>query len=156
MMLMQWFNELVPRERLLVGGGGALALMMTGYLALWQPLSTHHQQLNSAVASRQKLLDWMQESAAEAKQLQPQAGQQTATDPRTRISQLARSHKLQISRMQNGRDGELQVWLDSAEFNALLRLIGQLSREGITQSQLSVQALAEPGVVKARLVLAGR
>lgn len=59
-----WFDNLNPRERLIVSVGGALAVLLVAWAYLWTPLVTRSSELVSAAAEKRLLLIDLQRAAA--------------------------------------------------------------------------------------------
>ena len=54
--MMQWWQSLQPRERLILGSGSVIALLILLWEFAWQPLSTDRESLRSAVVTKRQML----------------------------------------------------------------------------------------------------
>jgi general secretion pathway protein M len=160
MNLKQTWNNLQPRERhTLLGGGIALALILI-YTLLIDPFQQELVRLERSVASQQELLEWMQQAAAEVKLLrssQPAAERVSGQSLMSVIDASARSTGLSGAIKQLRPDGQgVKVRLEEAAFDDMLRWLGQLnSRHGIPVTALVMERLSQPGRVNASVVLGG-
>ncbi|MGD8322979.1 MAG: type II secretion system protein GspM, partial [Gammaproteobacteria bacterium] len=51
-----WWQSLQPRERLILGGGGVIALLIVLWQFAWQPLTNGREQLRASIAQKEQLL----------------------------------------------------------------------------------------------------
>lgn len=160
MNLKQFWANLQPRERhTLLGGGIALALIMVYALGI-DPFRQELRRLEQSVTAQQEVLGWMQQAAAEVKQLRgnrPGATQVSGQSLMSLIDASARSTGLSGAIKQLRPEGQgVKVRLEEAAFDDMLRWLGQLnSHHGIHVSGLVMERLPQPGRVNASVVLGG-
>lgn len=130
-----YWNSLSRRERLIVGLGGAAAIVIFGYVLVWEPWQRALQRLRVQVPTQIETLTWMQAEAARVAPLRSRRGDgaPSGMPVLTVIERSARDAQLRdaIRRIQPGRDNEVQVWLSNVAFDTWLRWIDALSRQGI-------------------------
>ncbi len=130
-----YWLSLSRRERLIVGFGGAAAIVIIGYVLVWEPWQRALQRLRVQVPTQIETLTWMQAEAARVAPLRSRRGDgaPSGMPVLTVIERSAREAQLRdaIRRIQPGRDNEVQVWLSNVAFDTWLRWIDALSRQGI-------------------------
>lgn len=156
-----WWQGLAPRERLLVGGGGLLALILLGWALLWSPFSQRLAELDSSVSEQRVTYEAMREDAGRIRQLQAGGGARAAglggrsllavVDQSVRAGRLAPA----LRHLEpEGRD-RVRLRLEGAAFDELVLWLDQLqTRHGIRAEAVDIEAAEAPGRVDARLTLA--
>ena len=153
-MLNRWYLSLNDRERILVAIGSAITLILLSLLLVWRPLSNGNQQLESAIRSKTEQLIAMQHTAQQIDRYRQQSSDTQVTGSlQQRVTQSVTGLKISLNRLQSANDETLQLWIDRVEFNSLLRLIDQLSRQGVAIDKLNLQPLPDRGYSKVRLTL---
>lgn len=154
-----WWISLAQREQQLIAGGMALLLLFLLYVAIWLPLQSSRAGLIEEVEQQRETLRWMQQSAAEIRQLSARtAGRQPATGQSLLglIDQTARAQRLSdaVKRVQPDGTHSVRVWLESAAFDELMRWLGTLEQNhGVAIEALNVERGEVEGRVTARLTL---
>lgn len=64
-----WLESLAPRERALVLGGVAVALLVIVYLALVEPMARAYDERERRVAELESEIEWMRDAAARVRAL---------------------------------------------------------------------------------------
>ncbi len=153
MMLRRWYQSLVDREKILLLVGSSLSLLLLLWLLLWQPLLSSNHQLQQSIEQKQQQLSWMQQTSTQILELRKTALPGAGGSIQQRLTRTASKLRIVLTRMQNSNDQKLKVWIDKSEFNQLLKLIDELSKQGVAVDQLHIQPLPESGFSKARLTL---
>jgi general secretion pathway protein M len=154
----QFIANLSDRERILltVGGGGALIVLL--FLITWVPFSRHVGQLRDTVTAQHELRAWMQQAAAEVKQLRGSAptrngaGQSllAAADSTARQQGLAAAMK----RVEPEGTDKVRIRLEQAGFDDMTRWLELLTRDyGVRIESVTVEGRNQTGTVDARLTL---
>jgi len=155
----QWWENLLPREKMAFGAGMLAVGLLLLYLIVLQPLLTKQSRLRDEVRNRRAELSWMREAAKEIAQSAPAAPEGAASAPPLQIiDQAARENHLgeQLKRVEPGSGGEIKVWLNNAAYVDLLRWLRQLSDTGrLRLANLNVEKGSGPGLVNAQLTLSG-
>lgn len=158
-----WFDGLEPRERRMLIVGGILLLISLFYVAVWEPLEDGVESLRKNNAEQLELLQWMQQSVQEVKQLRGAGGRpaQLAQGQSllAAIDRAARANKLggALKRVQPDGNNRARVWLEGASFDHIVRWIDSLQRQqGVFVVSSVFDALEEKGRVDARLVFESR
>ena len=151
------WRTLQPRERIVLSGGGTLALIMLGYALFWAPLQRDLSHLRVAVPKERAQLLQMRAQVREVAALRARAP--AAGNNSNLLSTLERSaqeHKLRqyITRMEPDPVNGVRVSLDAVAFSALLQWLADLQRQsGVRADTATIAAQADTGIVNARLVL---
>ena len=156
-----WFSALEPRERQLIIGGAVLLIVMLFYLLVWEPISKDNDALRLSYQSNQQLISWMEDAAAEAKNLQAKI-QESGPSGNSKnqsllgiIDRTAKRDKLGPSVKRVQPDGKIgaRVWLENAIFNDVIMWLENLQhQEGIRLVTTVIEKQEESGMVNARLV----
>jgi general secretion pathway protein M len=154
-----WYASRESREQriLLVGGIAAVVLLL---IAILMPLHRSTAALERRIATKQADLAWMRSVASTVVAAGPirtpngpQESLVVLVDRTARESGLAQS----LTGSQPSGDGGLRVQLEKAQFNSLVAWVARLSEQnGIRVESASVDAVGEPGVVNAGVVLRAR
>lgn len=154
-----WFNGLDPRERIMVSVAAVIVVLMLVYAAAWSPLSSSVVRLKNSVEEQQALKQWMQQSAAEVKQLRNSSGAAGAGDHRSLLAvvdQTSKQSQLAPSVKRIEPDGQelVRVTLEQASFDDMVKWLGGLQRSSaVSVEDISIERQPESGRVNVRLTL---
>ena len=142
-----FWSDRNPRERVMLLGLGALALLWLAIAGIWQPLQAHRTSLASQIARYD----------AAAQMLANPAQIAAPTDPRpvpVIITETAATFQLTIRRLQPTGD-QVQIVLEDAPFEPVLLWVEALLRDhALTLQSLDLIRRPAPGVVAATLTVA--
>lgn len=159
-----WFDSLDSREKRILIIGASVLFLALMYLLAWEPFIKKSATLEESNLENAALVAWMEQSAEEAKELQAklQASGPTGSSKGQSllgiIDKTAKRDKLgkAVKRVQPDGQSKARVWLESANFNDMIKWLESLQRrEGIHIVTSVVEKLDEDGLVNARLVLEG-
>src|SRR5262245_61167037 len=145
-----WLTNLQPRERLILLGGVAAALL----IALWFGVMRLHAQtevLRDAVAAKQRMLvDLTRVGARPATPANPQGNQTLVVV----IDGTAREHGIALTtRRPDGPDG-WQVAVSNVPFDRLLELLVALEKQSsVAVESASFTTAKQKGIVNGQLTL---
>ncbi len=145
-----WFDNLQPRERLILLGGVAAVLVIAAFLGVMR-LHTQTEVLREAVAAKQRMLVDLTRVGVRPAGPAPAANNQTLV---VVIDGSAREHGIVLStRRPDGPDG-VQVAFSSVPFDMLLEWLVALDK----QSSVAVEAASfttakQKGIVNGQLTL---
>lgn len=156
----EWWLSKTQREQLMLISAGAAALLFLLYLMAWQPFTEAVERNRQRAVSQQATLQWMEENLPEVQRLRGQQnkrqGARTNEALLTLVDRTSKQKQLrqQIQRLKpQGEDG-VQLWIEKASFDTLLKWLGELTEQhGIVIDTLNIDRQDEPGLVNARLVL---
>lgn len=157
--LLERYQELQPRERLVVAVGAVVVTLTLIYSLLWEPFANAHTRQSAALADERALaerLETMGASAQKARASGIGAIQGQGQSLLTLIDQLGKSPELgkAPTRMQPEGDTEVKVWFEDVPFDALVRWMGALEvRYGVQISAAELERRAGAGLVNARLTV---
>ncbi|PRB83835.1 type II secretion system protein GspM [Pseudomonas sp. MYb185] len=153
-----WWAGLAPRERVILGAGVAVLVLLLLWLAIWEPLAKKRESLRTDISALSADLAWMQQVAGQVKRRAAQ--QQTQGNGATaggsvltlvEVSASAAGLRDSLERVQPEGQGA-RLWFNETGFDALLGWLGELEqRHGLQVSQLAVDAGNAPGLVSARV-----
>jgi general secretion pathway protein M len=145
--LQSWWQSLQKREQQLLFFAGITLMVAAFYGLLWAPLHQSYQSQQQQLQQVSQQL--LQVSSFPAVSVQKKI-QGSLTDI---ISTSARTHNIQVSRMQPQND-QMQVMLNDISFDQLLSWLHELQYQhhvGIVQ--LDLAAADAPGMVRVRRLL---
>ena len=157
----EWFQSLAPRERVMVGGGGAVLALVLVYLVVLEPAANAVSSREQRVAALESQLAWMQEAAAEVRSLRAEgAGQATGSSDRPAylaVDEVLRGSGLpQPDRLEPAGNGGARVEFEDVPFDPLVRIVARLrSEHGLRVERARIER-EEKGIVSARLTLERR
>jgi general secretion pathway protein M len=145
--LQSWWQSLQKREQQLVLGAGVTLALAAFYWLLWAPLHLNYQ--SQQVQLQQVSQQLLQVSNFPVVSTQTKV-QGSLTDI---ISSSARTHKIQVSRMQPQND-QMQVMLNDISFDQLLTWLHALQyQHNVSIVQLDLAVADAPGMVRVRRLL---
>lgn len=155
-----WFAGLEQRERRLVVAAASLLVIFLLYAAIWEPLSHSVAGLRNSTAEQRSDLQWMRQTSQEIRQLQGRSGAHAAStggqslltlvDRTVKISQLGGA----LKRIQPDGEQRVQVWMEGAKFDDVIRWLVKLKDQYSVQVESStIEVKEQAGRVDARLVL---
>lgn len=151
-----WFFQLSEREQKLVSIGAIAALVAVFYFAIWSPMQDNLSKQQTALASDQALLTWIEEQASKARQLRGSASSQTYKGSLTQlINSSARRNNVEVSRIQPQGEN-LQISIDRVSFQDLVTWIEFLERQGVALLYSDITETDTSGYVQVRRLQIGK
>lgn len=151
------WRGLQPRERLIVGGGGAALGVLFFYLLLWAPLHRDLARLRTDVPKAAEQLVWMRAQAGRVNQLRAAAPTQLKSGGLLGFveqSATAFNVKQNIKRIEPEGSNAVRLVVDGVSFNSLVSWLANLHKQGgVRVDNASFEAQSTPGIVNARLLL---
>jgi general secretion pathway protein M len=150
----EWFANLQPRERLLVVGGGAVALLVVFWLAVVSPLQSGSAELRASVERKQRLLVDLGRVAGLQQSRTPSQANGAQQTLYVLVDSTAKEHGLQVPRTrQEGADG-VNVSLQNASFDSLADwLINLDTAHAVSVESASINSAREQGLVNGQVFL---
>lgn len=149
-----WWDSLQARERLILGTGGLLALLIVIWGFVWQPLTGGRAQLRTSIADKEQLLsDVSQAAAVDVSGAAPAAGGQSLF---VLIDQTAQAAGLggALTRARPDGPNTIDVTFSSASFDALVGWLITLNQNsGIYVDGASINTARQEGLVSGQLRL---
>lgn len=154
----EWFENLQPRERLILVLGTAVGVLVLLYAGVWYPLQRDLERLERSVAEQSQNVAWLRTAAQEVRQLRSSSSRRRVSSAPllTLVEQSARQAGLgsTLSRVEPQGGSQARVWLEAAPFDAMVIWLGQLrSAQGVTVESVVLDPQKDRGLVNARLVL---
>jgi type II secretory pathway component PulM len=151
--LIAWFKALNERERRLVAGAGALAVLVLLY-ALFS-LDRGVARAQARLAQRQQELAWMQSVAPQLAAAGPASVLPTSQRSLIVIvDQSAREVGLGAPNSEPSPQGGLNVRLEKASFDTLVGWLARLAQQNrIRVESATIDSAGAPGLVNAAIVL---
>jgi general secretion pathway protein M len=157
-----WFMSLEQRERRILVAGAALAVVLLGYMVVWEPFYGNLVHLRSSVEQQRSTLQWMERKAREVRALRAADRRQSqgsnGQSLLALVDQSARKAGLGggISRIEPEGADSVRVWMDNVSFDDTVLWLGQLDNTyGVRTQVVSVESQDTPGRVNVRLTLQG-
>lgn len=153
-----WFTGLSIRERRSVAVAALVLLILLVYIFVWEPLSNQRAQLQTSLQAQRHTYAWMQQAAAEIRQLSGQAAdvKKHSGSLLGTINSTAKPllHGAILKRVEEDRQRGVRVWIEEVAFDDLILWLGQIEQEyGIHVSSLVSERHATAGRVNVRLIL---
>jgi general secretion pathway protein M len=154
-----WFTQLQPRERILIGGATAFFVFALIVIFGVRPLLNGNERNRQLVADKTELL-------AELTQTAERLGPQTSGTPSRAangrqslvvlVDQTTRQFGLSTNLKRNQPDGtdSIRLRLENAPFDELVKWLGELqNRHGLSAASANIDTAQAPGRVNCNLVL---
>ncbi|MCG7904983.1 MAG: type II secretion system protein M [Candidatus Thiodiazotropha taylori] len=155
----QWWLSKTPQEHLAMIVGGTAVLLLLIYLIVWRPFQQSLEQKALLVKSQESTLQWMKDNADLVKNMrsnQPGKGAASNEALLTLVDRTAKRIQLrqQIKRIKPQGDDSVQLWVEQASFDTLIRWLGQMTQEyALNIESLNIDRQDAPGLINARVVL---
>lgn len=155
--MLESFKALSQRERILIGAGGAIALLMLIYTYLWEPKMQSLKQLKTVqVPQSEQTLAWVKQALLSAQNRPAQAQEKIIEGPLlTVIEQTAEQAGIRaaIRRMQPNQAKSVKIWMEDVPFDAWLSWVAMLRRQNVFVERASI-VRETPGLATIRCTLA--
>ena len=156
----QWFQSLVPRERLLVIAAAVVTAAALFFLLIWEPLVQANERLTQQVVSAEELNNWLAGVEQQAQALrrsgrsQPIQGRNQSllslVDKTSRDAGLGGA----VKRIQPEGGDQAVVTLEAAGFNTMLFWLRDLETDyAIRATAITITREDTAGQVQARMTL---
>ncbi len=153
------WQQMAPRERLLVGIAAGVVALMLGFLLIWQPLFGSTARLREEVAGQRELLQWLHAVEPEVQRLRGERsvpGTARGGSLMSLVDQTSNASGLKsfVTRIQPEGDKEVRVWLEQAPYDEVMRWLITLELDaGVRIVEFNVSRGPSPGLVAARINL---
>ncbi|MES2683938.1 MAG: type II secretion system protein M [Pseudomonadota bacterium] len=157
--LLAKYQELQPRERVVVAVGAVVVLLTLIYLVFWEPLANARAKQFAALTDERALAERLETIGATVQKARASgvgAIQGREQSLLTLIDQQGRAPELgkPPTRMQPEGENEVKVWFEDVSFDALVRWMAQLeTRNGVKIVGAEIERRAGAGLVNARLTV---
>lgn len=155
----EWFENLQPRERLYVIGGGVFLLLFVLYMAVWAPLSNNLKSSRETVAQQRQDLEWMRAASEQVQKLGLNRSTNRGSRNRSLLAVVdqeiqAAQLKGPLQRMEPDGAQSVKIWINKGAFDSLIGMLGKLETEqGISVKSLSINPTDTQGLIDARITL---
>lgn len=157
--MMRFWNGLNIRQRVLTLVAIVVLFAAALFVGAWEPLADSRAAERERVAAQRALLDWLDTVAPVAAQWRRRDGGATDLGGRSLLGladETARAAGLAgaLSRIEPAGDQRVRVWLEGAEFLAVMGWLEQLAvRHPVAVSQLDIDRGRAEGLVNVRVTL---
>jgi general secretion pathway protein M len=145
-----WWEARDARERMLAGGGGAVALLLILYLAIWDPIVSSAKSLSTELPALRTAAAKFNQDATEAERLRATARNRgPAPSLTTAIDESAQRTNVKpaIKQVQSLGPDRAQVTLGPVAFDQLVRWLADMGQQGGVAVDSLQLAAAGPGRV---------
>lgn len=156
--MMNWFNQLAPRERLIVGVGALLAALIVGWRFVWTPLDVRSAELATEVAELSRLVVDLERAATLRGTGTAATAGTSSASPMALVEQTARPLGLasKLERTRQEGPNAIYVTLRDAPFDLVNAWLTTLELEhGLSVVTVSgISFAGTPGLVNGQILLA--
>ncbi|MET0065189.1 MAG: type II secretion system protein M [Candidatus Thiodiazotropha sp.] len=155
----QWWQSKTQQEHLAMILGAAAVLILLVYLVFWLPFTRDLEKQAQRVESQTATLQWMQDNVGLVQRMRARQGGSRKVSNEALLTLVDRTAKTirmreQIERIKPQGDKAVQLWIEQAPFDILIRWLGQLTEEhGLEIESLNIDRQDGPGLVNARVVV---
>jgi general secretion pathway protein M len=153
-----YWRGLAPRERLILGAGGALAAILLLYALAWAPLQRDLDRLRADLPHEYEQLQWMRAQTSRVKVLRAVPPVVPSGGLLSFVEQSAQAYSIRanIKRIEPQGANVVSLAIDGVGFNSLVEWLANLQKQGgVRIDNASLEPQPTPGVVNARLLLRG-
>jgi general secretion pathway protein M len=157
----QWYLSRDPNERRTLLIGALLIVSILLYTLGWQPLMENIERKQRSIAQQEDTLLWMRGAVDKITQFQGKhtinnpmlSGQPLLSTVENTAKNITRSGGT-LKRIEPKGDDTVQVWLEQASFDEIIRWLDKLQRSsGILATAISIEKQSRQGTVNARITL---
>ncbi len=155
----QWWQSKSQQEHLAMILGASAVLILLIYLVIWLPFTRDLDNTAQRLESQTATLRWMQDNVALVQRMRAAQGgsaQNSNEALLTLVDRTAKGIRLreQIERIKPQGEKAVQLWIEQAPFDILIRWLGQLTEQhGLEIESLNIDRQDGPGLVNARVVI---
>nr|WP_010130446.1 type II secretion system protein M [Microbulbifer agarilyticus] len=122
---------------------------------LFKPAQAYFDGARAEAEASRELLAWIEQQRPQLERVQRNAGGQSQAQGTLlqRVTAAAKNHKVTIKRFEPEGDGRIRLWVDEARYQDLQPWLNTLLQQRFVIRSISVDALAEDGMISARLTL---
>lgn len=153
--LLAFHDQLGERDRLALRGLGWFGAAVLLYTLLVSPLLAHVESAERRLQNEMELLSWLRahDTVAGGAASPAASGEEPLA---TVVNSTAEEGGLAIRRYEPAGDDGVRLWMEGANFNALVKWLFLLEgTHGIKASEFSIEREADPGKVSVRITLRG-
>ena len=160
-MIKDYFNQLSPRERIIIIIGGLFLSLFFFITLIISPTLTEINKLQSEVPKLRLQKEWMAEAALTITTNRGTIYTNTGSNGKATISTISQSiQRANLSpkpkKISPGNNNEVNIWFDDINFKNLLSWLTTISQDqGLNISKISISKGDEPGLVKANMAIIG-
>lgn len=155
-----YWQQLKPRERMLIMIGGGIFFVLMLYLMALEPLVKKVDDLTLKVEKQKSEVQWLKKAAQEVKSLQNSSGGSAASKRQGQsllvlVDRTSKQDKLgkSITRVEPDGSARVRVWLESAAFDDLTKwLVGLETQYNIVVESAVIDKTDVVGRVNVRMV----
>ena len=155
-----WWISLQTRERMILIIAAAIISIALVYLLLVEPILERRTALTNQVKAQYKTLVWMQQTSQRVQQLRADTNQSKSVNSGQSLLALVENSAKQsnirkpIQRMEPEGQNGAKLWLEDADFDSLIRWMGELARsQNVVVTRVTISRGNGPGRVNSRLSL---
>jgi general secretion pathway protein M len=141
-----------PRERSVLAAGAVVLAALLGYQFAWSPLMAERERLRSSIVTLRVQAAAFTEDASEAEQLRGSANsRERSGTPLQTLRALAERNGMRgrIKSIAESPDGRLQVALEPAPYEGVVRWLGEVARDGaLSVESIEMKRTNTPGMVQ--------
>ncbi|SHE55576.1 general secretion pathway protein M [Microbulbifer donghaiensis] len=138
---------------------GALSLFLGGLFlvyGLFLPAKNYFDGARLRAEVSGELVQWIEDQRPVLERLEPaSSGAQVAGTLLQRVTAAAEKHRITIKRFEPEGDGRIRLWIEEARYQDLQPWLNSLMQQQFSIRTLNLDAMAEEGMVSARLTLEG-
>ena len=154
--MIDWFSQREPRERLILGIGSILVVVIIGWSFVWAPLRDGAMELDEAVAERaRQVIDLKRAAGLTARTSVPTAGPDSPS-LLVLVDETARPLGLATTFTRSNQDGPdaVNVNFRNARFDNLISWLMNLEQQyGLAVVTVSISRTGEAGLVSGQVRL---
>lgn len=138
-----WFADLQPRERVIITVGAALLIVAAIYMALL-PAMQKNTELEQRHQSLNEDLEWLREQSKVVSSLSSGCAGQTVQDGKKNevITRIVRKNQLKLLGLEQYDSSYYSLSVSGTSPNRMLKLIHQLTCQGLALDTLDVRSSA--------------
>lgn len=153
--MIAWHDQLGERDRLVLRVLGVFLLAVLLVVMVARPALDFADRAQGRLKEERELLAWLQGNASAAHAAAPATAERTGSMV-TLVTDTARENDVQVRRFEPDGDNGVRVWLEGAQFNAVVKWLYQLEEtHAIRAAEINIERESQPGMVSARLTLRG-
>lgn len=137
---------------------GLLSIFLGGLFVifgLFKPAHGYFENAREEAEASRELVEWVNRQRPQLERISRSSGgnSQAQGTLLQRVTAAAKNHNVTIKRFEPEGDGRIRLWVDQARYQDLQPWLNTLLQQRFVVQSVSVDALAEEGMVSVRLTL---
>ncbi|WP_444944217.1 type II secretion system protein GspM [Microbulbifer sp. ZKSA006] len=156
----QWrqkWQALPPSDQRALGLLGIFGAVIFIIYGLYAPAKGFFDEARLRAEENRELVNWMESQRPTLERIKPASGGSSAASGTLlqRVTSVAKQNQIVIKRFEPEGDNRIRLWIEEVRYQDLQPWLNRLMGDKLAVRTINLDALAEEGMVSARLTIEG-